>query len=153
MKELARFLLRGALGGALLQLLWSAFVLAAYPEPEALLVLALLLLIPASVGALIGGLLWLLSRKSRHDSGLIKRIVIGASFATLLCAGSIYLTQHDNSWSRRDSLAVLVFSLIIGIEIGIPAAILARKKETIVIQQLGLFTSFPLLAKLERIVR
>ena len=153
MKELARFLLRGAFGGALLQLLWSVFVLAAFPDPDVLLVLVLLLMIPAGIGAAIGTILWLVARKSRKDNGLMRRIVIGASFATLLFAGVFYFTEHGHSWSRSDYQVMLVFSLIIGLEIGTPAAILAKKKETIVIQQLGLFTSFPLLAKADRIVR
>jgi glucose uptake protein GlcU len=153
MKEVAHFLLRGALGGALLQLLISIVVFIAYPATDALLTLSLSLTLPVIVGAVIGGILWLVKRKSHQDNGLIKRVIIGASFATLLFAILFYSSGHGSSWSARDYLVVLVLSLFFGIEIGVPAAICARTKETTTFQQLGLFPSLPLLKQEDRVAR
>jgi ABC-type proline/glycine betaine transport system permease subunit len=153
MKELIQLLWRGALGGMLLQLALSAFLLLGYPDVQVFLWLCALLLIPASVGALIALVLWLISRITHVENGLITRVVVGVIFANLLCALFIYLAEYGLSYAATDYGALLATSIIIGVEIGMPAGILARKREEIVIQQLGLLTSFPFLKQESEIAR
>jgi hypothetical protein len=141
MKKFFSFLWRGALGGSLIPFAWAITLLAAYLGQYGLGEPLVLFLIPTGVGAMIGALLWLVERITKRRNELILRIVIGTTFATLVSAALIYWWQSKDPGMHVDYLKLLSSSVFIGVAIGMPAASLARERESI--QELGLFSSFP----------
>jgi hypothetical protein len=148
MKNLFSFIWRGALGGALIQLLLSIVIFAIDPSLQRLATMALFLLAPASVGAAIGAILWLLGKTTLHCH-LLNRMAIGSAVATALIAA--LLCWFQASPHGRVHQELILVSVFFGLEIGLPAATLARKPEDI--QRLGLLSSFSLRQQKESIVR
>jgi hypothetical protein len=128
----------------LIQFVLSIVIFAAFPNLQMLVASALLVLAPASIGAAIGGILWLLSKTTLHCH-LLNRMALGSAFATGLIAALLFWFQASPH-GRVDQELIFV-SVFFGLEIGLPAGTLASKREDI--QRLGLLSSFLLRSQKE----
>lgn len=133
MRDLIRFVWRGALGGAILpSLVWVYFLVATFPTPLfwLLLITGVGLAIP---GAIVGGILWVLCKLFVKRLGILLRIAIGVGINSTILVMEL-ITSDDVFFYDSVNFRRLIFTSIFYLSIGgiagwtCPAATVFRKK-------------------------
>ena len=119
MRDLIRFVWRGALGGAIIPLTWYGYYLIiAWRVPFIRYYLLVSLCITAIPGALVGMVLWLLCFLFVDRLGTFLRIIIGVAIAlTIITLPGIPRSQSPLD-EPSESLRLIVWILIYGVAVG-----------------------------------